>query len=155
MEELLDLPPRRSEIDQALADVYSRIDREFNSPAAREVRAERYSAACADLLRGLEKLRTLAAESAELASKPNQNRDRILKRLGDVNRIILESEVKDVAGFLFPPISELEARLKTPGSDAYGRYLELSTKLYRSLAEAAQYHLAIFKKKDDAPGRQG
>jgi hypothetical protein len=75
-----------------------------------------------------------------------------------VNRRILESEVKDVAGFLFPPIADLEAGLASPETDAYGRYLELSTKLYRSLAETAEYHLRILSKKikkDDAPGRGG
>jgi hypothetical protein len=143
VEELLALPPRRREIAGLLAQVYSRIDKEFNSPPEREARSIRYTSACSGLLRGLETLRTLAAESADMASKAALPRDRLLKRLGDVNRLILESEVKDVAGFLFPPLAELEADLKTPESAPYGRYLELSAKLYRSLAKTTEYHLNI------------
>jgi hypothetical protein len=143
VEELLALPRRRGEITGLLAQVYSRIDREFNSPPEREARSIRYRSACSGLLRGLETLRALAAESADLASKAALPQDRLLKRLGDVNRLILESEVKDIAGFLFPPLAELEADLKTPESALYGRYLELSAKLYRSLAETAEYHLSI------------
>jgi hypothetical protein len=141
VEELLALPPRRREIAGLLAEVYSRIDREFNSPAEQNARSIRYTSACSGLLRGLETLHILAVESADLASKAALPQDRLLKRLGDMNRLILESEVKDVAGFLFPPLAELEADLKTPESTPYGRYLELSAKLYRSLAETTEYHL--------------
>jgi hypothetical protein len=146
VEELLALPHRRAEINLRLSETFARIDAEFNSPAAREARSTRYKTACAGLLRGLETLKTLASESADLAEKAlPRDRDRLLQRLGDANRRIMESEVKDVAGFLFPPIAELEAaayaNLKTTGP--YERYRELSAKLYRSLAEAAAYHLTI------------
>ncbi len=143
VEELLALPPRRAEINQLLDDVFARIDGDFNSPTEREARSARYKTAYTGLLRGLEGLKKLASESADLASGPAENHERLLKRLGDVNRLILESEVKDVAGFLFPPLAELETTLRTPESDPYGRYLELSAKLYRSLAETTQYHLDI------------
>jgi hypothetical protein len=141
VEQLLALPPRRGEIAGTLAQAYARIDGEFNAPPEREARSSRYTSACSGLLRGLETLRTLAAESADLASKAALPPDRVLKRLGDVNRLILESDVKDVAGFLFPPLAELEADLKTPESAPYERYLELSANLYRSLAETTGYHL--------------
>jgi hypothetical protein len=147
VEELLALPPRRAEINLLLAETFARIDAEFNSPAEREARAVRYKAACSDLLRGLETLKTLAAESADLAENAlPKDRDRLLQRLGDANRRIQESEVKDVAGFLFPPIAELEANLKT--TDPYERYLELSANLYRSLAETTEYHLNILSSQD-------
>ena len=144
VEELLALPPRRGELRALLAATFSDIARDFNAPQAREERGGRYDAASADLLRGLESLRALAAESADLASAADpQGRDReqVLGRLDDVNRLVMESEVKDVAGFLFPPLAGLEASLETPGTDPYRRHLELSALLYRSLAEAAEYHL--------------
>jgi hypothetical protein len=94
-------------------------------------------------LKGLEGVKKLATEAADLASGTLGDRDHMLKRLGELNRLILESEVKDVAGFLFPPIAELEAGLKTPESDPYGRYRELSEKLYRSLAQTTEYHLRM------------
>jgi hypothetical protein len=146
VEELLALPPCRAEITELLGDVFSGIDRSFNNAAAREERETRRRAACAELLRGLESLRSLAAESAELAAG-TAPRDRILKRLDEVNRLIMESDVKDVAGFLFPPLSALETSLKTPETSPYERHLELSEKLYRSLAETAEYHLRILDEK--------
>jgi hypothetical protein len=149
VEELLALPPRRAEINQALAETFARIDAEFNAPAEKEARSARYKTACTGLLRGLATLKTLAAESADLAEKARpQDRDRLLQRLGEVNRRITESEVKDVAGFLFPPMAELEAAayadLQT--TDPYARYRELSAKLYRSLAHTTDYHLTILQK---------
>jgi hypothetical protein len=146
VEELLALPLRRGEITALLAEAFSGIDRDFNASPAREERASRYQAASAALLRGLENLRSLAAESADLASTADprgRDREQILKRLDGVNRRIAESEVKDVAGFLFSPLAGLEASPGTPGTDPYGRYLELSAKLYRSLEETAERHLRI------------
>jgi hypothetical protein len=150
VEELLALPPRRGEIRALLAEAFSGIDREFNASPAREERAGRYQAASTELLRGLENLRALAAESAALASAADprgRDRERVLARLDEVNRLVMESEVKDVAGFLFPPLAGLEASLETPETDPYGRHLELSARLYRSLAETADYHLRILSGK--------
>jgi hypothetical protein len=144
VEELLALPPRRGELTERLGEAFAAIDRDFNAAAAREERARRHRAALADLTRGLENLRALAAESADLAASADPregSRSRILTRLDEANRLILESEVKDVAGFLFPPLSELEESLET--GDPYGRHLERSARLYRSLAEATAYHLRI------------
>jgi hypothetical protein len=144
VEELLALPSRRAEINGLLAETFTRIDAEFNSPPEKEARSARYTAACSGLLRGLETLKTLAAESAELAEKAlPRDRNRLLQRLETVNRRIMESAVKDVAGFLFPPIAELESNLKT--TDPYARYRELSATLYRSLAETTAYHLTILR----------
>ena len=152
VEELLALPPRRAEIRALLSEAFSGIDRDFNTPAAREERSARHRSASGALLQGLENLRTLAVESANLAAAADPqdrqaDRDRVLKRLDDVNRLIMESEVKDVAGFLFPPLTELEASPASPGADPYGQYLDLSAKFYRSLAETTEYHLRILSAK--------
>ncbi|GHV76852.1 hypothetical protein AGMMS49942_16730 [Spirochaetia bacterium] len=142
VEVFLALPPRRAEINLLLSETFARIDTEFNSPAEQETRAARYNTAWETLLRGLETLKTLSRESAELAEKAlPKDQDRLLARLETVNRRIRESEVKDVAGFLFPPIAELETDIHT--TDPYTRYRELSAKLYRSLAETTEYHLNI------------
>jgi hypothetical protein len=148
VEELLAQPPCRAEIKALLAEAFSGIDRDFNAPAAREERSARYRSATGDLLQGLEKLRSLAADSAQIAETAGprgQHADRVLRRLDEANRLIMESEVKDVAGFLFSPLAELEATFVSPETDPYGRHLELSAKLYRSLAEAAEYHLRILE----------
>ncbi|MFP3041583.1 DUF115 domain-containing protein [Treponema primitia] len=149
VEELLALPPRRAEINRLLQSVFAKIEGEFNSPEEREKRLARYEGACKTLTRGLERIKALAEEAAALAGKTTAktaaDRDRVLKRLGEINRLILESEVKDVAGFLFPPLAELETGLRTPESDPYGRYLELSAKLYHSLAETTDYNLGYLR----------
>ncbi|AEF86295.1 conserved hypothetical protein [Treponema primitia ZAS-2] len=152
-EELLALPPRRAEINRLLQSVFAKIEGEFNAPEEREKRLARYEEAYKTLTRGLERVKALAKEAAALSSKAaggrtgsdrrpeSADRDRVLKRLGELNRLIMESEVKDVAGFLFPPLSELETGLLTPESDPFARHLELSAKLYGSLAETAGYNL--------------
>jgi hypothetical protein len=148
VEELLALPPRREEIAALLAEAFAGIDRDFNDPVAREERSRRYRSANAELLRGLENLRSLAAESADLAEAADprgQEAGRVLRRLDEANRRIMESDVKDVAGFLFPPLPDPEASPAGPGADPYGGYLELSARFYRSLAEAAEYHLRILR----------
>jgi hypothetical protein len=152
VEELLALPPRRGEITELLAEAFSGLDRDFNAPAEREDRSRQYRIASEDLLRGLESLRTLAAESALLAAGAGSaHRDSVLRRLDEANRRIVESEVKDIAGFLFPPLAELEASPEKAETDPYGRHLELSAKLYRSLAETTEYHLSILSHRDTVP----
>jgi hypothetical protein len=153
VEELLALPPRRDEITELLAEAFSGLDRDFNAPAAREERSRQYRTASAELLRGLENLRALAAESALLAAAGSADRDRVLRRLDEANRRIMESEVKDIAGFLFPPLAELEASPEKSGTDPYERHLELSAKLYRSLAEAVEYHLRILSHNRKSAGQ--
>jgi hypothetical protein len=152
VEELLALPPRRAEIRALLGEAFSGLDRDFNAPAVREERSRRYRAASKDLLRGLENLRILAAESARLAAGSSA-RDSVLRRLDEANRLIMESEVKDIAGFLFPPLAELEASLQSPETDPHGRHLELSAKLYRSLAETTEYHLRILSHNIESIGQ--
>jgi hypothetical protein len=149
VEELLAQPSCRSDITAALGEAFFGIEREFNAPAAREERASRYCSVSTELLRGLESLRALAAESAALAESAapwdawgqSSDRDWVLKRLDETNRLILESEVKDVAGFLFPSLFDQESPPASPETGPYKQYLELSAKLYRSLAETAEYHL--------------
>jgi hypothetical protein len=152
VEELLALPPRRAEINALLGDAFARIDGDFNSPAKRRDRADKYDNLCKTLIQGLGNIKTLAEEAADLAAKNTRRsldaaaQDRILKRLDAVNRAIMESDVKEVAGFLFPPLGELEAGLKTPETDPFGRHLELSSKLYRALGETAGYNLQVLNK---------
>jgi hypothetical protein len=158
-EELLALPPRRREIRGLLTETFSRAEAAFNSAEA--ARNARYGAARGDLLTGLEKIRALsekAAASAEGARRREKRAAgrgagkggvspetaRVLDELERTNREITGSAVKDVAGFLFPPIAELEAGLESGPDSASERHLELSAKLYRALAETAEYHLKVF-----------
>jgi hypothetical protein len=153
-EEILALPPRREEIDRRLAGLFAGIAADFNDPAEQARRADRYEAARKTLREGLEYIRALAGEAAVLAEGARRtgpggrtpaggppDREEILSKLEEVNRRITASAVKDVAGFLFPPLEELEGTLTSPESDRSGRHLELSAKLYRVLEEAVSYTL--------------
>ncbi|MDR2049623.1 MAG: hypothetical protein LBP69_09240, partial [Treponema sp.] len=161
-EELLALPPRREEINCLLAETFARAEADFNSPETAAARNARYGKARHELLAGLEKIRALAKKSAALAedtllrekrsgaagragsggqSPLSGDTARALDELEKINREIAESGVKDVAGFLFPPIGELEAELENGPESELEHHLELSAKLYSSLAGAADYHL--------------
>ncbi|MDR2070697.1 MAG: DUF115 domain-containing protein [Treponema sp.] len=149
-EDLLALPPRREEIRQTLDTVFSRLERDFGSPEETAARSARYAAAHSALLGGLERIQEAAREAAALAesarSRTGGDLRETFNKMDDVNRIITESEVKDVAGFLFPPMGELEKGLTVPVSDPLGRHLELSAKLYRAVAEAAEYNLSALSR---------
>jgi hypothetical protein len=163
-EELLSLPPRREEINGLLAETFARAEVAFNSPEAAAARNARYEEARHELLEGLETIRALAEKAAALAedalfrekrpgaagyanpgekSRLSGDTARVLNELEKTNREISGSGVKDVAGFLFPPIGELEEELESKPESELERHLELSAKLYSSLAGAADYHLKI------------
>jgi hypothetical protein len=148
MEELLALPIRREEISARLEAAFAQLDGKFTAPQERQERAVRYQRAFSSLLSGLERIRALAEEAAAASeSAPSAGtRERVLAALDRTNRLIMDSEVKDVAGFLFPPVGELEQDLKTAESDPYGRHLELSARLYRALAQAADCHLTALSR---------
>jgi hypothetical protein len=151
-EELLALPPRRDEINRILGEVFARIAEDFYAPRRIEARSHAFQKARDALLEGLEGIKNLAEEAerqaaaagADLGRKKNVD-EKILAKLDEVNRRISSSTVKDVAGFLFPPPAELEAQLESPPGKPLERYLELSAKLYRALASAAEYNLSVLR----------
>jgi hypothetical protein len=161
-EDLLALPPRRDEIRQILEAAFARLKRDFRGPEQTAARSARYDSARSALLAGLERIRAVSREAAALAEqaletagreeektsktgdKAKRNIQRVLNKLDEANRFISTSNVKDTAGFLFPPIGELEKNLAE--SDPLRRHLELSAKFYRALAEAAEYNVLILSR---------
>ncbi|MDR0554021.1 MAG: DUF115 domain-containing protein [Treponema sp.] len=151
-EAILALPLRREEINSRLNRAFAAAREEF---ARAPERAARYEEARRALLEGMERLRSLAESAARAAEEALRRTDRmsaggveaVLSQLDRINRLISGSEVKDVAGFLFPPIRELEQGLPSGGTDPYGRHLELCARLYRALVQAADYHLSILGNK--------
>ncbi|MDR2135667.1 MAG: DUF115 domain-containing protein [Treponema sp.] len=160
-EALLELPERREEIDSLLEGLYTRIAEDFRRDAGERERS--YRAARTRLMEGLRAIAGEAAEAAALARdglrRAGQGagraaeEDRILQRLDRALRSIKNSEVKEVAGFLFPPHEEFAAGDGQNGGQAgsdggrdggpFARYLESSGRLYQALAEAAAYQLEI------------
>jgi hypothetical protein len=68
-EELLALPPRRDEIDRRLDAAFSKTEQTFFAPEAARQRAERYEAARATLLRGLENIKSAAERGRQTAEQ--------------------------------------------------------------------------------------
>jgi hypothetical protein len=136
---LLGLPDRRKEIDEKLETVCSRIEADFFQPQETQRRSQRYDKAITELRTSLEKI-TAACEKGEKIAKQalRQNpgageQEKIIADLDLINRQISSSEVKEIAGFLFP-----QEAIESDEKDAFRGYLESLVHLYRSLSEAAR-----------------
>jgi hypothetical protein len=147
--EILALPERRAEIDQRLEAAFSRIEAEFFEPEETRRRGERYENAVNALSAGLRQIRTACekgrktAEQALLRDNPAERR-KTLAALDEINRFITGSEVKEIAGFLFPPeiLAEMGRTGQSADTDAktaFHAYLKSSIRLYRSLEESAEF----------------
>ena len=145
---LLALPERRGEIDRRIETAFSQIEADFNEPQKARERAERYEDAVSVLTRGLKNIRNAAEEGASIARqalKRNLNpsqQNKVLKDLDEITRRITESEVKEVAGFLFPPVGNAkDESCSKDSSNPFRAYLNSSLKLFSDLAEAAEFNL--------------
>jgi hypothetical protein len=143
---ILALPDRREEIDRRLTGIFKEITTEFYDAGQVRQRAERYEKARTALLGGLEHIKTAAERGAEIAEQAlntmpaTTDREAVLAALDETLRVITASEVKEAAGFLFPPPDgQDESSGGREGS--FRAYLTSSVKLYRALAEAAAYNL--------------
>jgi hypothetical protein len=160
--ELLALPPRREELDRLLGETFARIEGDFNSAPEKTRREESYAEALQSLIGGLEEIRESSEQAGNFAKNALQKhnkiengagnearneaeQEKILAKLERTNKLIRESPVKDPAGFLFPPSSELERELRVPTSQPFRRHLEFSALLYQRLAESAGYTLERLK----------
>ncbi|MDR0668597.1 MAG: DUF115 domain-containing protein [Treponema sp.] len=143
-EALLELPERREEIDRRLEGLYTRIAGDFRRNA--EERERSYHAARRRLIEGLETIAGEAEAAAALALNsprhPGEAAEGILQQLDRTLLSINNSDVKEVAGFLFPSREELGAGLQGGGETPFDRYVETSGRVYQALAEAARYQLA-------------
>ena len=134
LETLLALPEQRNTIQRLLETAFACIK---HDPA---LRSQQYEAARRDLLDGLKQIRAIARDTAALAEAafqrlpPPEHHDALLKKLDNANKAIGQSKVKDVAGFLFPPVAEIEHGLQS--ADPFIRHIELSRNLYQALFRA-------------------
>jgi hypothetical protein len=155
-EQLLALPDRRDEINQRLETLFEGISREFKGDEAVRRRSEQYEKARSALIRGLEQICAEARDAAGLAENALRNysaadagrgsppdeagREKILKKLDRAFQAIKTSEVRDVAGFLFPP-AEGESAGNTDKTDPFRQYLESTAKTCEALTGAVEYQL--------------
>jgi hypothetical protein len=141
-EDLLALPDRRAEIDKRIETAFSQIDADFNHPEEARKRAERYENALSFLTKGLKSVRNASLQGAaivERALKSGMNsgqQNKALKDLDKITQLISNSEVKEVAGFLFPYIEN-----ESDEGDPFRAYMASSLRLFSSLAEAADFNL--------------
>jgi hypothetical protein len=145
-EDILALPCRRAEIDRRLAAAFTRIETDFFAAEETRRREEQYKSAVSLLLRGLDAIQSAAENGAAIAEQalrrtpPPAEERRILAALDEITRLITTSEVKDVAGFLFPPGEAAEMSREsgnTHNGGPFRSYLKNTARLHRSLAEAA------------------
>jgi len=144
-ETLLSLPDRRAEIDKKLQAAFSQIDSGFNNPEEKQKRADCYAKAVRALIGGLEDVKTAAEKGAGIAQQALKGKldagkqNKILKELDEIMRRITESEVKEVAGFLFPAENKKESEVAA--KDSFQAYLESTSKLFSSLAQTVEINL--------------
>lgn len=146
MEEALELPVCRTAIRRLLGKAFEAADTAFNTPEERRIRNLRYQEAVHDLFDGLSKLQTQAQQAASALelfyrkkSPTASDRARILAVLDKANRVVTESTVREVAGFLFPSLPDSES----DSSDPFADYLESCRHLYGPLADTAGSHRKI------------
>jgi len=138
-EKFLALPKRREEIDSRIKTIFTEIENEFNAPQEKTERAKRYDNAVSLLERGLKSIKTAALEGAEIARRAlryplnPQQQNKVLKELDEITRRLTESDVKEVAGFLIPPINNEDGNEE---KDKFRKYLKSSVKLFDGIIEA-------------------
>ena len=153
--DILALPERRESIDSILKKLLKGIETEFYSEQAVKNRAEKFTNARKALLKGLEEIENLALETSGLAKTAltkakmghlrKKEQDEVLKKLKDANKTITDSEVKEIAGFLFPETENWEAEISAKTQGSLERHLEFSLRFYDALAGAAGYTFRLLR----------
>ncbi|MCL2801178.1 MAG: DUF115 domain-containing protein [Treponema sp.] len=154
-DEFLALPVRRAEIDSLIQSLFSKIEHDFNAPQEFNERHKRFNEAVSVLDRGLKNIKSAAEEGTAIIQKAQkcslnqQQKDSLLKDLDKIMRRISDSEVKEVAGFLFPDTQneEAEAETEIKTIDPFSTYLKTSLKLFVSLTETAGFNLKKLHRK--------
>jgi hypothetical protein len=145
-ETLLSLPERRAEIDKRLQAAFSQTDGDFNNPEEKQKRADRYAKAVCALISGLEEIKNAAQKGAGIAQQALKSKidsgkqNKVLKELDEIMRRITDSEVKEVAGFLFPA-EKTKNENESAAKDSFRVYLESANKLFSSLAQTVEINL--------------
>ena len=140
IEKLLSLPRRREEINRRINNIFYKVECEFNEPEEKQKRHERYEKAVNALNTGLGNIGAAAEEGKETARRalryplnPSQQ-EKVLNELDRITRRLSESEVKEVAGFLFPAVEE-----EKDDNDPFRAYLKTSLELFSGITEAADF----------------
>ncbi len=123
-EAILALPDRRNEIDARIESACSGIEADFFEPQEVKRRSQRYEKAIAELRISLEKIKAACEKGERIAKQALREKldsgkqEKILADLDTINRLISSSEVKEIAGFLFP-----QQAITSDEKDAFRSYL--------------------------------
>ena len=140
-EKFFSLPNRRDEINRRIKSVFIKIENEFNNSREKKERSDRYENAVSVLKRGLDRIKEAAQEGKEITRRalryplnPSQQNN-VIKELDDITRRLDKSDVKEVAGFLFPPVEE-----EKDEKDPFRAYLKSTQKLFSGLTDAVDLY---------------
>jgi hypothetical protein len=137
IQDLLAMPQRRSEINCRLGEVYAKLNDDFFAGDISSKRAQCYEKAISGLTRGLDSIKDASEKGASIARQAlkgnlsSEQQKKVLRDLDAIMRRVTQSEVKEVAGFLFPK-GEEEKNEK----DSFQAYLKSALKLFSGLADA-------------------
>jgi hypothetical protein len=148
-DEILALPPCRPAILELFKQIMDRIFREWNDKTEKEARTARYQAAQGALLDGLEAILNITQpilrdiqEFERLNASTNLNkRGALLKKINDANNAVLKSDVKPIAGFLFPDIDTAAG----PGTADFNQYMAFTKKVYTEINDGIEFTLSAVK----------
>jgi len=156
IEQLMDLPCRRAEIDSILEGAHKTIEEMFHSPESAQFRVESYENARKNLLSGLEEIKKEAENAAKSAGEAairnkmghldDKEKKKALDSLDNVNKFIENSSVREIAGFLFPETEGWEEEIAAKTRVPLEQHLEFSARFYKALAEAAGHNLLKLKR---------
>ncbi|MCL2720784.1 MAG: DUF115 domain-containing protein [Treponema sp.] len=145
MQDFLALPCRREEIDSLIQNSRQKIDKVFNEQQKKKERAARYESAVSSLKQGLDKIKTAAEEGVEIARRAlryplnEQQQSKVLRELDGVLKSVTESDVKEVAGFLFPQMDEENIIKENGENDQFRSYLKTLLKFLDGVSQAVKF----------------
>ena len=146
IEKFLLLPKRREEINNRIEKLFLKIEKDFNDPAEKQSRAQKFDSAVFSFYRGLSDIKAASEEGIEIIRRALRypleapRRSHVIKELDEVTRKVTESEVKEIAGFLFPPVSVNEKNDmpdQKNENDKFLLYLNSSQELFSGIRNAA------------------
>lgn len=156
LESLFSLKSRRPQIDQAITQAHDTAYAQLRSSTD----GERFENAYRSLLNELSEIEGLAAEAVQLSAQlvtlletsadnkapaaalaAQKTIQQQLERLDAIDREVLQSKAKDVAGFLYPDLAEqVGAR-----SQSLAESIRKTADIYRTIHDSAVWHKKIME----------
>jgi len=147
LQNFLELPKRREEIDNHIQEVFKKTENEFNNPEDKKKRVHLYEKAILgfkDELENISSIARIGTEIAQDALKDNLSlsmQDRIFKQLEDFSRTLSESSIKEIIEFILPLIDEEQEFVSNKNDDSFRNYLKIALKEMSAIAKTSDFLL--------------